>query len=63
MPTESEVKLIEREIRLHSDLDHPHVIKLWDTIIDGESIYMVMEYAEQGNLFSYQNTKSVFAES
>ena len=24
---------------------------------------MVMEYAEQGNLFSHQNTKSVFSET
>lgn len=45
MPSEAEVKLVEREIRLHSELDHPHIIKLWDTILEGDSIYMVMEYA------------------
>ena len=60
MPSEAELKLVEREIRLHSELDHPHIIKLWDTVIEDDIIHMVMEYAEGGNLFYHQNTKNIF---
>ena len=60
MPSEIELKLIEREIKLHLELDHPHIIKLWDILYEKDKIFMVMEYAEQGNLFSYQNVKQHF---
>lgn len=63
MPSESEVKLVEREIKLHSELDHPHIIKLWDTLIDGDKIFMIMEYADLGNLFNHQNSKNYFTEA
>lgn len=53
---------MEREIKLHSELDHPHIIKLWDTLLDDDKIYMIMEYAEQGNLFYHQNTKNIYSE-
>jgi len=38
---------------LHSKLDHPHIIKLWDTFVDNNKIYMVMDYAKNGSLFRY----------
>lgn len=60
---EYELKLIEREINLHSSLDHPHIIKLWDTIMDQNMVYLIMEYAECGNLFHHQNTKYKFNEA
>jgi 5'-AMP-activated protein kinase catalytic alpha subunit len=47
--------LLEREINLHSTIDHPHIIKLWDTLVEKETVYMIMELAENGTLFSYQN--------
>lgn len=53
---------MEREIRLHSEIDHPQIIRLWDTLLEGEKLYMVMEYAEGGNLFAYQNQKMRFSE-
>ena len=36
-------------------MDHPHLIKLWDTLIDKDIVYMIMELAESGTLFTYQN--------
>lgn len=44
-----------REIKMHSKLDHPHIIKLWDTLTDGHKIYMVMDYAQNGSLFNYHS--------
>lgn len=61
VPSESELKLVEREIRLHLEMDHPHIIKLWDALLEDEFVYMIMEYAEQGNLFYHQNTKNIFS--
>ena len=49
------------EIEIHLSVDHPHIIKLWEVIEDGPIIYMIMEYAENGNLFSFQNIKQIFS--
>ncbi|MBP9777536.1 MAG: hypothetical protein KBD36_06855 [Alphaproteobacteria bacterium] len=45
VPSDVELKLVEREIRLHSTLQHPHVITLWDTLSEDGNMYMVLEYA------------------
>lgn len=52
---ESELLIIEREIKIHSTMDHPHIVKLWDTLQDNSTIYMVMEYASNGSLFKYHS--------
>jgi serine/threonine protein kinase len=46
--------LLEREINLHAKMDHPHIVKLWDTLIEQDRVFMIMELAENGTLFSYQ---------
>ena len=38
---------------MHALLDHPHIIKLWDTIQSANKVYMIMEYAANGSLFHY----------
>ena len=43
-------------------MDHPHIIKLWDTLIEEDTVYMVMELAENGTLFSYQNNNRNISE-
>lgn len=55
-------RIIERESRLNQIIDHPHIVKLWQVLKQDSKIYMVMEYAEKGNLFCYQNEKRVFTE-
>ena len=50
---ESELLLLSREISLHYGLDHPHIVKLWAVLAAHKKIYMVMDYAENGNLFRY----------
>jgi serine/threonine protein kinase len=49
------LQIIAREIKVHSKLDHPHIIKLWDTIFYDNKIYMVMDYAKNGSLFKYHS--------
>lgn len=53
--TPVEISLILREIKVHSKLDHPHIVKLWDTLLDNNKIYMIMDYAQNGSLFNYHS--------
>lgn len=46
---------------MHSAVDHPHVCKLWDTLIEDCKVYMIMELAEGGTLFAYQNKHRVIS--
>jgi serine/threonine protein kinase len=42
---------IEREIKIHKNLNHPHIIKLYDAFLEGKYIYIILEYMENGNIF------------
>lgn len=52
--SKSQVKNLERfrqEIAIMKDLDHPNVIKLFETFEDHRNIYLVMELCTGGELF------------
>ena len=57
MNSKSEIKGIEREIRIHFTLDSPYVVKLYDCFIENNVVYMILEWAENGNLYSYMYRK------
>ncbi|KAK8842604.1 Serine/threonine-protein kinase brsk1 [Tritrichomonas musculus] len=44
---------IHREIALMRLLDHPHLLKLHEVCESGRHIYMILEYAQHGELFDY----------
>lgn len=50
----NQVKLsdIEREIEVHSRLDHPYIIRLVSHHEDEENFYMILDYAKNGTLYS-----------
>ena len=39
------------EINIMKELDHPNVIKLFETFEDSTNIYLIMELCEGGELF------------
>lgn len=43
--------LILREISVHKTLSHPNIIKLIESFEDPHKLYIILEYAEGGNLF------------
>ncbi|MEW5301362.1 MAG: hypothetical protein WDW36_004225 [Sanguina aurantia] len=42
---------VEREINIHSSLNHPHIVDFYAAFEDDARIYLVMEYAAGGDLF------------
>ena len=46
-------KQINREIQLHMKLKNPNVIAMEDYLEEGDYVYIFMEYAPHGDLFSY----------
>ena len=44
---------IHREIALMKLLDHPHILKLIDVLEGAHHLHLVLEYAEQGELFDF----------
>jgi len=58
-----ELNSIEREIRVHFTLKHPHIIKLYDCLIEKELVYMIMEWAENGNVYSHLFKKGYLNEN
>lgn len=41
-----------REIKIHSFLDHPNIIKLFGVFHDKHKIYLILEYAPDSELYS-----------
>jgi len=46
-------KLLLTEASLAGKLSHPHIVKIYDAVIDGDVNYMVMEYVEGETLEKY----------
>lgn len=55
-----EYKMVEqfkREIRLHSALDHPNIVKFYGFFEHEDNIYLILEYISGGTLFDYMAEK------
>ena len=46
-----DVKILEEELEILRQVDHPNIIKFHETYIDYRYIHIVMELAEGGELF------------
>eukprot|EP01156_Anaeramoeba_ignava_P011153 Anaeramoba_ignava/a482136_49.p1 GENE.a482136_49~~a482136_49.p1 ORF type:complete len:744 (-),score=162.98 a482136_49:431-2662(-) len=44
---------LEREIKILQMIDHPNVVRLFEVFEDEQFLYLVMEYAETGELFDF----------
>ena len=50
--------IIHNEINILKQLDHPRVIKYYETFENAKYIYIVMEYCKSKDLFTYITQKS-----
>ena len=58
-----ELKNLSREISSHKKMSHPNIIKFYDHLQIDHKIYMLLEYAPNGNLFSYISKKGKLSDS
>jgi MAP/microtubule affinity-regulating kinase len=61
VPSKSFSKLY-REIKAMSRLSHPNIIKLYQVIEDTNKLFLVVEYAELGELFDYIRVNNKMSE-
>ena len=54
--------LVDREIRVMSELDHPHIVHLEEVYEDNETACFVMELAKGGEVFDRLVQKASFDE-
>lgn len=54
---ETDVERITREIHILKTLRHSNIVQLYDTVTSNRHIYLIMEYAEGGDLFEFINSK------
>ena len=48
-------KNIEKEIETHKKMNHKHIIKLYDFLMERKIVYLILEYCKGGNVFKYLN--------
>jgi len=46
-----QIDAIHEEIKILNKLDHPNIVKYYETYLDKKYIYLVMEYIDGGELF------------
>lgn len=52
------IKCAEREVKLHQSLKHPNIIQFVDYLDTPDTLFIFLEYAENGDLFRYLQRKS-----
>ena len=50
---EKEIKNIKQEILIHKNLKYKHIVRLFGYFFAGNRVYLVLEYASGGSLFSF----------
>lgn len=55
-------QLVDNEIAIMKELDHPFIIQFYESFEDDNNIYISMEYAENGSVYSYIKKNGKFDE-
>ena len=59
---EDHLKMIENEVNLLTELDHPNIMKIYETIESSKSFYIICECLTGGELFEILKKKKMFPE-
>lgn len=54
---------LKSEIKLHTSLNHPNIIKFYDALQENNMVYFLLEYAGNGCLFFYIHGKEGLPEN
>lgn len=61
MSEDSKVAL-HREVTLHKELLHPHIIRLYNSFKHNECLYIILEYMSNGNIFKLIRQRTLHRE-
>ena len=53
---------LRREVEVQSRLSHPHILRLFGTFHDKSKVYLVLEFADGGEVFKRLQAEGTFAE-
>nr|KAI8747118.1 testis-specific serine/threonine-protein kinase 3-like [Biomphalaria glabrata] len=62
-PKDFQTKFLPRELDIWPGLRHPNIIKVLDAFDDGRRVYMILEYAENGDVLRYIQKVGALVES
>lgn len=54
---------VKKEIEIMNDLNHPNIVRLYEVFEDDEYLYLVLELAEKGQLYTKLMQKGRFDET
>lgn len=60
---EQDIRLLEQELLIMMEVDHPNIIKFYETYKDSKYYHIVMEYCDGGELFETLVSKGRFSEA
>lgn len=60
--SKTDIQNLKTEIGIHKDLDHPNIVKFHGYIQQDNLIYLILDYAENGNLYSYLHRKKTLTD-
>ena len=55
--TSSDLHNIRTEITIHRKLEHPNIVKFHDYMQKDHNVYLILDYAESGNLYSFMHKR------
>ena len=54
-----ETEALRRELAIQKNLQHPHIVKMYNSFEKDGFLYIVLEFIENGNLFEYMNKRNM----
>lgn len=57
------IEMLENEVRILKQLDHPHVLKCYDTYKTSSKFYIVTDLCKEGDLHSHLSARGKLKES
>lgn len=59
---EGGISNLKREVEIQARLHHPNILRLYGYFYDESCVYLVLEYASQGELYKQLSKQTYFAE-
>ena len=62
MADNADVERVSREIHILKIVQHPHIVQLYEILETKKSLFLIMEYASNGELFDHIVKKNYIEE-